>query len=198
MTNKPITPETGKEPGAPASGITSQSAALAAEVEPSEVTPQMLRAGQMTEAGGYVCANLSGGYELLTKLYQAMHSAAPTAPTAPAEPSRDAEEATAAIMAQAQVFASAWSLVGGRFDTGTALDDANDAKAELRTMVLALASFTAAAPQAEPQPLTKPASEPTWKLMGAESPEQWEAFERWSDERAQAKTGIGTAPKGDA
>ena len=42
------------------------------------------------------------------------------------------------IMEQAQVFASAWSLVGGRFDSGNAFDEAQQAKDELRQMVLAL------------------------------------------------------------
>lgn len=44
-------------------------------------------------------------------------------------------KAIEAIMGQAQVFAGAWSLVGGVFDSGQMLDDANDAKAELRAMV---------------------------------------------------------------
>ena len=39
------------------------------------------------------------------------------------------------IMEQAQVFASAWALVGGRFDSGDALDDAHEAKEELREIV---------------------------------------------------------------
>ena len=39
------------------------------------------------------------------------------------------------IMEQAQVFASAWSLVGGRFDSGNMLDEAEAAKNELRQMV---------------------------------------------------------------
>ena len=55
------------------------------------------------------------------------------------------------IMEQAQVFASAWSLVGGRFDAGVALDDAQEAKAELRSMICALLSSDA-----------KPASEPNF------------------------------------
>lgn len=38
-------------------------------------------------------------------------------------------------MEQAQVFASAWPLVGGRFDGGNAMDDAEVAKAELRQMI---------------------------------------------------------------
>ncbi len=40
-----------------------------------------------------------------------------------------------AIMEQAQVFASAWSLVGGPFDQGNALENAEEAKAELREML---------------------------------------------------------------
>ncbi len=39
------------------------------------------------------------------------------------------------IMEQAQVFASAWSLVGSRFDTGDLIDLAKEAKDELREMV---------------------------------------------------------------
>lgn len=59
-----------------------QAAALAAaqpvaQEAVADVTPEMLRAGQMTECGGWVCAKLSGGYSLLTDLYVAMHSAAP-------------------------------------------------------------------------------------------------------------------------
>ncbi|MDF3932971.1 host nuclease inhibitor protein [Pseudomonas citronellolis] len=40
-----------------------------------------------------------------------------------------------AIMEQAQVFASAWSLVGGPFDQGNALESAEEAKAELYEML---------------------------------------------------------------
>ena len=43
------------------------------------------------------------------------------------------------IMAQAQVFASAWGLVGSRFDSGNGLDNANEQKAVLRSLVEALA-----------------------------------------------------------
>jgi hypothetical protein len=45
------------------------------------------------------------------------------------------EEQINAIMSQVQVFASAWSRVGGWFDSGQALVDANEAKAELRAML---------------------------------------------------------------
>jgi hypothetical protein len=41
------------------------------------------------------------------------------------------------VMAQAQVFASAWSLVGGQFDFGNGLKDAEQAEAELRAMLTA-------------------------------------------------------------
>ena len=51
-----------------------------------------------------------------------------------------------AIMEQAQVFASGWSLVGGRFDDGNALEFADRAKEELRSMLNH--------PQPAPQPLT--------------------------------------------
>ena len=45
------------------------------------------------------------------------------------------------IMEQAQVFASAWSLVGGRFDFGSAMEDAETAKAELRMMLATLSAL---------------------------------------------------------
>lgn len=44
---------------------------------------------------------------------------------------------TDAIMEQAQVFASAWSLVGGRFDSGDGHDEALAEKEELRRIVVA-------------------------------------------------------------
>lgn len=40
-----------------------------------------------------------------------------------------------AVMEQAQVFASAWALVDGPFDSGNALENAEEAKAELRDML---------------------------------------------------------------
>jgi hypothetical protein len=42
------------------------------------------------------------------------------------------------IMTQVQVFASAWALVGGRFDNGDMLETANEEKAELKTAIEAL------------------------------------------------------------
>lgn len=54
---------------------------------------------------------------------------------APAEPSAEAGLKVDEIMEQAQVFASAWSLVGGPFDSGDCLDHATDEKARLREMV---------------------------------------------------------------
>jgi hypothetical protein len=56
------------------------------------------------------------------------------------EPIDDVKAAVAEIMEQAQVFASAWSLVGKRFDGGSAMDDAEEAKLELRVMVAFLAN----------------------------------------------------------
>ncbi|CAD6536089.1 hypothetical protein LMG27952_03105 [Paraburkholderia hiiakae] len=48
---------------------------------------------------------------------------------------RDTEKTIDAIMEQAQVFASAWSLVGGVFDSGNALETAEQEKAALREML---------------------------------------------------------------
>ena len=59
------------------------------------------------------------------------------------------------IMAQAQVFASAWSLVGGRFDNGNMLTEAEEAKAELRQMIEALAQPAGEAAEAENERLRK-------------------------------------------
>lgn len=39
------------------------------------------------------------------------------------------------VMEQAQIFASAWALVDGPFDHGNALENAEDAKADLRDML---------------------------------------------------------------
>lgn len=43
-------------------------------------------------------------------------------------------------MEQAQVFASAWSLVGGRFDDGSMIDTANEEKEALERMLTSLQS----------------------------------------------------------
>lgn len=40
------------------------------------------------------------------------------------------------VMEQAGVFASAWSLVGTRFDDGNALEHANEMKEELRKLLV--------------------------------------------------------------
>lgn len=39
------------------------------------------------------------------------------------------------LMSQAQVFASAWALVGSHFDRGGCFDDAEEAKSELKAML---------------------------------------------------------------
>lgn len=73
----------------------------------------------------------------------------------------DAEQ----IMEQAQVFASAWSLVGGCFDSGSMLAEAESAKAELRTMI---EKTLAAAPTPAAQSAGQEAVAWAW--------EQWEEF----------------------
>lgn len=70
-----------------------------------------------------------------------------------------AQEALDQIMEQAQVFASAWSLVGGKFDDGNGLSDAEDAKAELRTMVRSLADLAAETVRPAPSPAVAHATE---------------------------------------
>jgi hypothetical protein len=66
------------------------------------------------------------------KVFRAMIEAAPMAP--PAAPVLS-DEAVNAIMEQAQVFASAWSLVGGRFDFGGGLQVAEQEKTNLRALL---------------------------------------------------------------
>lgn len=65
----------------------------------------------------------------------ALHARANGQATQPAEMTDEQCQAFDQIMEQAQVFASAWALVGGRFDSGDALDDAHEAKEELSKMV---------------------------------------------------------------
>lgn len=48
---------------------------------------------------------------------------------------KEIKEALAAIMEQAQVFASTYALIGSRFDTGQFLEDAEEAKTDLRKMI---------------------------------------------------------------
>jgi hypothetical protein len=57
-------------------------------------------------------------------------------------PNQQAERETLIqkLMEQAQVFASAWSLVGGRFDAGSGMEDAEAAKSQLRSMIAAALS----------------------------------------------------------
>ncbi len=49
------------------------------------------------------------------------------------------------VMEQAQVFASAWSLVGSRFDSGNGLENAEEEKKALRAMLTT--------PPAQPAPV---------------------------------------------
>lgn len=65
------------------------------------------------------------------------------APAAPVAQGLDVD----AVMTKIQEFASTWSVVGGRFDDGTALDRAEECKAEIRA-ILAQAAPSASAQQA--------------------------------------------------
>lgn len=55
----------------------------------------------------------------------------------PAAPRTLTDERIAELMEQAQVFASAWSLVGGVFDDGDGIERAEEEKARLRAMLSA-------------------------------------------------------------
>lgn len=70
-----------------------------------------------------------------------------------AEVTDEQRQAVDQIMEQAQVFASAWALVGGRFDSGDALEDAIEAKEELSEIVFRaiLALRPAAVPMTDEQ-----------------------------------------------
>ena len=70
-----------------------------------------------------------------------------------AAPSAEPAEWVKNVMEQAQVFASAWALVGGPFDDGNALETAKEARDELRAMLAAAPP----APSAEPVSLNDPA-----------------------------------------
>lgn len=90
-----------------------------------------------------------------------------------------AREHAGQIMEQAQVFASAWSLVGGRFDTGNGMSDAEDAKAELRTMVHSLADLAAETVRPVPCAAVAPEEPVAW---------YWEHFNTTTGETT--KTGF--------
>lgn len=62
-------------------------------------------------------------------------AAALAAPAASGMTDAARQRAVETIMTEAQVFASAWALVGGRFDDGSGMDAANEAKDELRRVV---------------------------------------------------------------
>ena len=106
-----------------------------------DICPGCGRTGSMSAA----CPDCGGYYRLLAHT----DIGAPQ-PEAQAVAAADVQEAVNTIMEQAQVFASAWSLVGGRFDSGNGLADAEDAKLELRSLVRSLALY-AATPQPEPR-----------------------------------------------
>ena len=55
------------------------------------------------------------------------------------------------VMAQAQVFASAWALVGSRFVSGSGLEEAEQEKKDLCALVEALAAPVAAQPTEQEQ-----------------------------------------------
>jgi hypothetical protein len=82
---------------------------------------------------GYVYPKEGTGAEI--PVYTSPPKAAPLTE----EQSRLATEAVNEVMEQAQVFASAYSLIGSRFDGGNAQYDSEEEKAELRAMVVSLA-----------------------------------------------------------
>ncbi len=69
----------------------------------------------------------------VTAIKQAL--AAQPAPTVQSAERGEPVEWIDSVMEQAQVFASAWSLVGSRFDFGSGFEEAEQAEAELRAML---------------------------------------------------------------
>lgn len=56
-------------------------------------------------------------------------------PVAQTEPVQQPVAWVDSVMTQAQVFASAWALVGSRFDSGNEMENAEQQKKELRAML---------------------------------------------------------------
>jgi len=76
-----------------------------------------------------------------------------------AQPSAISDERIDDVMTQAQVFASSWAIVGSRFDNGDGYKDAEEAKDDLRTMIIALLS-----------------ERPGWvSVLREPTPEMWDA-----------------------
>lgn len=89
------------------------------------------------------------------------------------------------VMSQAQVFASAWSLIGGKFDRGGELENAEQQKAELRAMLYAAPQ----PPAVEPQPTPSNPGELKPDLANIDSPFNacmyQERCKRWRDAAAR-------------
>ena len=71
--------------------------------------------------------------ESLADLKAKLQSAVVLAQTAPT--TADSAAAVETIMSEAQIFASAWAFVDGPFDQGQGMDEANEAKDQLRLVV---------------------------------------------------------------
>jgi hypothetical protein len=83
------------------------------------------------------------------------------------------------VMEQAQVFASAWSLVGSRFDSGNEIKNAEQAKAELRVMLISPPT---------PQPAAQPAVPDA--IHHTDLSEHPQYIEGWNDCRAEMLKGM--------
>jgi hypothetical protein len=86
------------------------------------------------------------------------------------------------VMEQAQVFASAWSLVGSRFDSGNEMENAEQAKAELRVMLIS-------PPTPQPVPVKTYHDGKPWPV----APKPWVGL---TDEEAQWIYDNGRTPAG--
>lgn len=96
---------------------------------PVEPTPEMAVEGARSLIDGQESRPGTSWADEARTAYRAMLNAAPS-------PAADAVSVDA-LMEMAQEYASAWSLVGGPFDRGDMLDEAEDAKERLRRAIAA-------------------------------------------------------------
>ncbi|WP_454731875.1 MULTISPECIES: hypothetical protein [Cupriavidus] len=106
----------------PAAQHQSEPIAWVHEEDPSRAISALQKAGMLRDGG-------AGASSVRPYSIAAFEHAAPQ----PSAKALDVE----AIMTKVQEFASAWAVAGGRFDDGTAMDRAEECRAELRALLAA-------------------------------------------------------------
>lgn len=128
------------------------------------------------EIGDWIIKRVKGEfYPCKPDIFEMTYDRATLQAQPAAEVSDDADAHFDKIMEQAQVFASAWSLVGGRFDMGNGLEEAEAAKSELRSLVAR--AILALRPQ--PSPQFSPDSPHSAPVSGPQAESKWEGAEEW-------------------